>query len=149
MRYRRGVTILVGVLVAGCTSGEAEPSSAGQEAVASPAAAAQVFEMRTYTTHEGKLDDLNRRFRDHTMRLFEKHGMTNVGYWVPQDSARGGNTLVYVLAYPSREAATRSWEAFRADPEWQTARAASEAEGPVVERVESVFMDPTDYSPMR
>lgn len=108
----------------------------------------RVFEMRTYTTHPGKLTDLERRFRDHTMRLFERHGMTNVGYWIPQDST-GENTLVYIMAYPSREAATLSWEAFRADPEWIAARDASEANGPIVQRVASVFLDPTDYSPIQ
>lgn len=108
----------------------------------------RVFEIRTYTTHEGKLDDLHRRFRDHTTRLFEKHGMTNVGYWVPQDE-RSENTLIYVLAYPSRDFATAAWAAFRADPEWVTARAASEEAGPIVLGVESVFMDPVDYSPMK
>src|SRR5690606_13369102 len=108
----------------------------------------RVFEMRTYTAHPGKLADLERRFRDHTMRLFERHGMTNVGYWIPQDST-GENTLVYIMAYPSREAATQSWDAFRADPDWVAARNASEANGPIVQRVESVFLSPTDYSPMR
>lgn len=108
----------------------------------------RVFELRTYTAHPGKLADLERRFRDHTMRLFERHGMTNVGYWIPQDST-GENTLVYLMAYPSREAATRSWEAFRADPDWIAARTLSEANGPIVERVESLFLSPTDYSPMR
>ena len=110
---------------------------------------ARVFEMRTYITHEGRLDALQQRFRNHTTRLFEKHGMTNIGYWVPQDTARSHNTLIYILAYPSREAARRSWRAFGADPEWQRVRAASEADGPIVRRVESVWLDPTAYSPTR
>src|SRR6266498_318485 len=79
----------------------------------------RVFEMRTYTTNEGKLDALLARFRDHTTRLFEKHGMTNIGYWVPKDEPLSKNTLVYILAYPSREAAKKSWDAFRSDPDWQ------------------------------
>jgi hypothetical protein len=121
-----------------------------QSAMAADAQTAnRVFEIRTYTTHEGKLDDLHSRFRDHTTRLFLKHGITSVGYWVPQDPERSENTLVYLLAYPSREAATAAWAAFRADPEWQTARAASEEAGPIVQLVESVFLDPTDYSPMK
>lgn len=111
--------------------------------------AARVFEIRTYTTYEGKLPDLHRRFRDHTIRLFEKHGITSIGYWVPREGETAGNTLTYILAYPSREAAQERWEAFRADPEWQAARAASEANGPIVQRVESVFLDPTDYSPIK
>src|SRR2546430_10531384 len=79
----------------------------------------KVFEMRTYTTNEGKLDALLARFRDHTTRLFEKHGMTNIGYWVPKDEPLSKNTLIYILAFPSREAAQKSWAAFRSDPEWQ------------------------------
>ncbi len=120
---------------------------------AAPAASAQaanrVFELRTYTTPEGKLDALNARFRDHTVRLFQKHGMTNVGYWTPQDKP---NTLVYLLAHQSREAAAKSWAAFRADPEWVKARTASEVNGPLTVSpggVVSVFLTPTDYSAMK
>lgn len=109
----------------------------------------RVFEVRTYTTHEGRLDALHARFRTHTMRLFEKHGMTNVAYWTPEDPKLAGNTLVYVLAHPSREAARRSWEAFRQDPEWIEVKADSEASGPIVSRVDSVFGNATDYSPVR
>lgn len=113
-----------------------------------PSGETRVFELRTYTAHPGKLADLESRFRDHTMRLFVRHEMTNVGYWIPQDST-GANTLVYILAHPSREAATRNWEAFRADPEWVAAKAASEANGPLVQNVVSVFLSPTDYSPIQ
>ena len=109
----------------------------------------RVFELRTYTTHDGKLDTLHVRFRNHTMRLFEKHGMTNVAYWTPQDPALAGRTLVYLLAHRSPEAAKRSWEAFRNDPEWQKVRAESEVDGPIISRIESVFGDPTDYSPVK
>ena len=106
-------------------------------------AANRVFEMRTYYTHDGKLDDLQARFRNHTTKFFEKHGMTNIGYWVPRDQP---NTLVYVLAYPSREAATKAWDGFRKDEGWIAARTASEANGPIVAKVVSVFMDPTNFS---
>jgi hypothetical protein len=110
----------------------------------------RVFELRTYTTHPGRLDALNKRFRDHTCRLFRKHGMELVGFWTPQDANQGkADKLVYMLAFPSREAATASWKAFRDDPEWQTARAESEKDGPIVSKVESVFLDPTDYSSMK
>jgi len=109
----------------------------------------RVFEIRTYTTHDGKLEALHTRFRNHTMRLFEKHGMTNVAYWTPQDPELAGRTLVYVLAHSSRDAARRSWEAFRTDPEWVKVKAESEAQGPVVSKVDSVFGDPTDYSPLK
>lgn len=109
----------------------------------------RVFEIRTYTTLPGRLDALNARFRDHTLRLFEKHGITNVGYWVPTDEPKSQNTLIYVLAHDSREAAKASFESFGKDPEWQKAREASEADGKIVEKIESVFVAPTDYSPMK
>ena len=109
----------------------------------------RVFEIRTYTTPEGKLDELHKRFREHTMKIFERHGMTNIGYWTPQDPALASHTLIYVLAHKSRAAAAKSWEDFRADPEWQKVKAASEVNGPIVTKVESVFVEPTDYSPMK
>ena len=107
------------------------------------------FEMRTYTSPRGKLPELHRRFRDHTTKLFEKHGMTNIGYWTPLDSARSQNTLVYLLAYPSRQARTDAWAAFGRDTTWHRVRAASEVNGRIVEKVESVFLEPTDFSPMK
>ncbi|MEJ7710999.1 MAG: NIPSNAP family protein [Pyrinomonadaceae bacterium] len=113
------------------------------------ASAERVFEIRTYTTNEGKLEALNKRFRNHTTKLFERHGMTNVGYWVPEDAPLSGNTLIYVLAHTSREAAKKSWEGFKNDPEWQKARDESEAEGKIVSKADSVFMRPTDYSAMK
>jgi hypothetical protein len=118
-------------------------------AMSTMTAADRVFEMRTYYTFEGKLPDLLARFRDHTTKLFEKHGMTNVGYWVPQDEPRSKNTLVYILAYPSREAAKKAWDAFRQDPEWIKARDASEANGKIVEKVDSVFLSPADFSKIK
>ncbi len=110
----------------------------------------RVFELRTYHTHPGRLDALNKRFRDHTNRLFVKHGMELIGYWTPQDEKQGkADTLVYILAYPSREAAAASWKAFQADPEWHAARDASEKDGKIVAKVESVYLDSTDYSPVK
>lgn len=109
----------------------------------------RVFEMRTYTTVDGRLDALLTRFRDHTIKLFEKHGMTNIGYWVPQDAPLSKNTLVYVLAYPSREAAKKSWDGFRTDPVWQKAQKESEVSGKIVDHVVSVFMDPADFSKIK
>ena len=109
----------------------------------------RVFELRTYTCYEGKLPDLLARFRDHTMRIFEKHGMTSIGYWVPQDPPASQNTLIYIIAHASREAAKKNWEEFRNDPEWQKVQKESEAHGKLVSKVESVFMDPTDFSPLK
>ena len=109
----------------------------------------RVFELRTYTTLEGRLDALNARFRNHTIKLFEKHGMTNVGYWVPKDAPRSADTLIYILAHKTREAAKESWDGFRKDPDWIKARDASEASGKIVAKVESVFLDATDYSKLQ
>jgi hypothetical protein len=105
----------------------------------------RVFEMRTYYAAPGKLDDLNARFRDHTTKLFAKHGMTNLGYWMPIENT--DNKLVYVLAYPSREARETAWKEFGADPDWQTARKASEENGKLVAKVEQLFLKATDFSP--
>jgi hypothetical protein len=113
------------------------------------AASTQVYELRTYTSPAGKLGDLEKRFRDHTMRIFEKHGMHNVGYWIPQDEPRHSNTLIYIISHESREQATKNWAAFRADPDWVKASKESEANGKIVEKTESVFMDPTGYSPIK
>ena len=109
----------------------------------------RLYELRTYTTHEGRLDALHQRFRNHTIKLFEKHGMKNGMYWVPTDEKLAKNTLIYVVSHDSREAAQKSWDAFRADPEWQKVRAESEKDGPIVSKVESVYMTLTDYSPVK
>jgi hypothetical protein len=103
------------------------------------------YEMRTYYAAEGKLDDLHARFRDHTCKLIEKHGIVNVGYWVPQENPE--RKLIYIIASPSREAHTKAWKEFMADPDWQKAQKASEAKGKLVSKVESRFLSATDYSP--
>jgi hypothetical protein len=103
------------------------------------------FELRTYHAAEGKLDALNARFRDHTLALFEKHGIANLGYWVPQPNE--GQVLIYLLAYPDKAAREASWKSFLADPDWQAAKAASETQGKLVAKVESRFLHLTDYSP--
>lgn len=121
--------------------------------VQEPQVAAQttptVFELRTYTTPPGKLDDLHTRFRDHTTQLFEKHGMINIGYWVPMDAPLKDNTLVYIVAHDSREAADNSWKAFGADPAWHKVRDASEVNGKIVAKVERQWLTAVDYSPIK
>jgi hypothetical protein len=116
---------------------------------AGPDAKHRVFEIRTYTTEPGKLPDLLKRFREHTTRLFEKHGMTNIGYWVPTDEPRSENTLIYILAHASRDAAKQSWKDFQADPDWVKVKEASEANGKLVTKVESVFAEATDFSAIK
>jgi hypothetical protein len=137
--------VLVTTLAIGYAVGAARHSSP----VAIAPAGERVFEIRTYYAHEGKLDALNARFRNHTVRLFTKHGMTNIGYWTPREGPMAGNTLIYILAHADRDAAKKSWDAFRADPEWQKARAESEAGGPIVSKIDSVFLQATDYSPLK
>lgn len=109
----------------------------------------RVYELRTYTCNEGKLPDLLKRFRDHTMTIFERHHMHNVGYWIPQDEPRHSNTLIYIIWHESREAAEANWKAFRDDPEWQRVSKASEENGKLVNHVDSVYMSPADFSPMK
>ena len=118
-----------------------------QEKAASGPSATPVYELRVYHPYDGKLDDLLRRFREHTTKLFEKHGIKNVAYWMPTDEPLKGKTLVYLLAHPSRDAATANWQAFRDDPEWQSVRDKSEANGKLVEKIESTFLVLTDFSP--
>ena len=105
-----------------------------------------VFELRVYHTVEGRLPALLKRFREHTVAIFTRHGMTSVAYWVPTDAPLKDRTLFYILKFPSREAATASWRAFQEDPEWQKVKAASEADGKIVESVDSTFMELTDFS---
>jgi hypothetical protein len=111
--------------------------------------AARVFELRTYTAPDGKLGDLHARFRHHTLRIFEKHGMNNVIYLSPMDAPASQNQLVYLLSHKSRDAAKASWDAFRNDPEWKKVATESQLNGPIVAKVESVFLTATDYSPLK
>ncbi len=112
-----------------------------------PGPTSTVYELRVYHTYDGKLDDLLRRFREHTTQLFEKHGIKNVAYWTPTDEPLKGKTLIYIIAHPSREAAAANWKAFSADPEWQSVRDKSEANGKIVEKIDSTYLVLTDFSP--
>jgi NIPSNAP len=109
----------------------------------------RVYELRIYHTVPGRLPALLSRFRDHTRRIFDQHSMTSLGYWVPQDSPAKEGTLIYILSHPSRDAATKNWKEFRDDPEWQKVAKASEADGKIVEKVDSTFMEPTDFSALK
>jgi NIPSNAP len=144
-------SLFAAVFASGFILGSANNQHAGLTipAQAQAQAAARVFELRTYTSHEGRLQDVVNRFRDHTRTYFDRHGMTSIGYWTPQDAPLSQNTLIYVLAHPSRDAAKKSWDAFRADPDWQKARDASEANGKIVAKIESVFLSPTGYSALK
>lgn len=107
-----------------------------------------VYELRTYHAYPGKLEDLHKRFREHTLTIFARHGMKVVDFWGPTDKDKGSeNTLIYLLQFPSRDAATKAWKEFGADPEWQSVAKASEVNGKLVEKVDSVYMKRTDYAP--
>jgi len=134
-----GAAFVLGFLARGVVPGEPVVSAQGK----------RVFELRTYTAPEGKLEELHARFRDHTMRIFKNHNMTNVAYFRPQDSPLKENTLIYLISHPSREAAKENWAAFGKDPEWQKVANESQKNGKIVAKVESVFLDATDYSPMK
>jgi hypothetical protein len=107
------------------------------------------FELRTYHVAPGKMEALKARFRDHTNKLFAKHGMTIIGFWTPDNPDDADKKLIYILAYPSKEAREKSWKDFRADPDWLEAKKASEKDGPLVEKVEEVYLNPTDFSPIK
>jgi hypothetical protein len=109
----------------------------------------RVYELRTYHCNEGKLEALKARFRDHTIEIFKRHGIESIGYWVPQDPELAKNTLVYLIVHPSREAAAKNWAAFSSDPEWKKVAADSEKDGKIVQKVDSLFLDPTDFSPLK
>lgn len=102
-----------------------------------------IYELRTYHATPGKLDALNRRFADHTIDLFARHGIEVVGFWTPDAAV---DTLVYLVRFPDRAAMQKSWDAFRADPDWQRAKGESEKDGSLVARLESQVLVPTDYS---
>jgi len=109
--------------------------------------ASAVYELRVYHTYPGKLESVLARFRAHTMKLFTKHGIKNVAYWTALDEPEKSSTLHYILEHPSREAATANWKTFQDDPEWKSVKEKSEANGKLVEKIESTFLKLTDFSP--
>ena len=113
--------------------------------VGTAAGDSRCYEMRTYYAAPGKLDNLQSRLRDHAFKLFAEHDMVNIGYWIPLENPE--NKIIYILAYPSREAREQSWKAFMADPAWQEAFKKSEENGKLLAKTESIFLTATDYSP--
>ena len=141
-RYRAalGVTMIVAMGLIGYSTGVAVGQ--GQST--------RVYELRTYTTMPGRLPALNKRFAEHTIQLFEKHGMKSEIYWVPTDEPRKDDTLIYVISHDSREAADKNWKEFSADPEWIKVRDESEADGKILAKPpERVFLTTTAYSPTK
>lgn len=105
-----------------------------------------VYELRVYHAAPGKLPDLLARFREHTIKLFDQHGMKSIAYWTPMDEPEKSKTLIYILYHPSREAAAANWKSFQEDPNWKSVHDKSEANGKLVEKVDSTFMVLTDFS---
>ena len=137
----------LGVALAGVAIGIAVGPSLATAADAP--AVGKVYELRTYTTHPGRLDALHARFANHTCKLFKKHGIEVVGFWTPAEGDEAQNTLVYLVVFPSVEAQKKAWAAFKVDPEWVKAKAASEQDGPINMKVETKNLLPTPYSPLR
>jgi hypothetical protein len=140
------MALLLLVWVAPVFAGEKPAAGRSQDA----SSAHRVFELRTYYTNEGKLTDLHKRFRDHTCRLLKQHGAELIGFWTPLDEKDGkGTKLIYLVAFPSREAGKKTWEEFGKDPEWRKVYEESHKNGVLNKKVESVYMEPTDYSEMK
>ncbi len=122
--------------------------AAAQQDNGNPAQAGTgVYELRVYHAAPGKLSDLLSRFREHTIKIFDRHGIKSVAYWTPLDEPEKSNTLIYILQHPSREAAAANWKSFQDDPEWKSVKEKSEANGQLVEKVDSTYMALTDFSP--
>ncbi|HEX4786397.1 MAG TPA: NIPSNAP family protein [Candidatus Sulfotelmatobacter sp.] len=121
--------------------------AAAKNDTTNPQSATGVYELRVYHAAAGKLPDLLARFRDHTIKIFDRHGMKSVAYWTPVDEPEKSNTLVYILYHPSREAAATNWKSFQDDPEWKSVKDKSEANGKLVDKVDSTYLVLTDFSP--
>ena len=132
----------------GMSAAAVGPLLAGNKVEAKNAAGGPVYELRIYHANEGKLDALLARFRDHTVAIFNRHGLKSVAYWTPTDEPLKGRTLIYILKHPSREAAAANWKSFHDDPEWIKVSTESEKDGKLVEKVDSTYMTLTDFSPV-
>ncbi len=141
----RHITVLLLTAAAGLLVGVLTPINSDSQAQTST----KVFELRVYKASPGNLANLHSRFRDHTTRIFEKHGMSVVAYWTPTDPEQAQDTLIYVLSHASQAAADASWAAFGQDPEWRTVAEASNANGNILAGVERTYMTATDFSPLK
>jgi uncharacterized protein (DUF1330 family) len=142
--------LLTVLLLSACVAAVRASDETSERASQEKTAPHRVFELRTYYTNQGKLTDLNKRFRDHTCRLLKEHGAELIGFWTPLDEKDGkGAKLIYLVAFPSREAAKKTWADFQKDPQWQKVYKESHEHGVLVNKVDSVYMEPTDYSEMK
>jgi hypothetical protein len=151
MKWLTGMLVL-GLIAVGAASFASRAAEDKKDKVDVKKAEPRVFELRTYHAAPGKLKALEARFRDHTIKLFEKHGITNIAYWTELNPKQEDEKLIYIIAFPSKEAADKSWKEFRDDPEWKKVREESEKDGSLLRKenpVESVYLKPTDYSPIK
>jgi len=143
MKSLQGLLVVLGLFSAATVMIGAEPVK--EDKKGDP----RVFELRTYYVAPGKMEALQARFRDHTNKLLAKHGMTLIGFWTPTDPDESDKKLIYLVAHPSQEAAKKNWKEFGADPEWKAAKEASEKDGKLVDKVESVYLKPTEFSALK
>jgi hypothetical protein len=108
-----------------------------------------VYELRMYHVNPGKMDALKARFGDHTDAIFKRHNMKSIGYWQPEDVPSSQNLFVYILEHPSRQEGKKNWDAFHDDPEWNKVKGESEKNGPLTDKIDSYFMDPTSFSALQ
>jgi hypothetical protein len=141
---KRTALVVVFLLAVAASPARAEDKDKGEKKAVN-----RVFEIRTYYAADGKMDDLNARFRAHTTKLFEKHGLKNVGYWQTIEPKDGKQVLIYILAHESEESAKKNWDEFHSDPDWIKVKEDSEKNGKLVDKVERVFVKATDYSPIK
>ena len=142
--------LLTGLLLSACVAVVRASDETKERASQEKTSPHRVFELRTYYTNDGKLTDLHKRFRDHTCRLLKQHGAELIGFWTPLDEKDGKvDKLIYLVAFPSRDAAKKTWAEFQKDPEWQKVYKESHTTGALVGKVDSVFMEPTDYSEIK
>lgn len=146
---KRRIWIVIAILTASAWAGFDGPAPALSATMAAQTSGGRVFELRTYTAHPGKFEAMKARFRQHILPLFKKHKLELIGFWTYADPPGSENTLVYVLAHPSREAAAANWKAFIADPERLKAWAETEKDGPINLKVESVYLNAFDASPIK
>ena len=140
-RHRMISCVVVGVFVLGVYT--------GRSSVARAQEGRKVFELRTYTAADGKLRTLSNRFRDRTLTLFKKHGMSTIGAWIPTDVPQSANTLVFLMAWPSRETADKTWQEFGDDPEWKALVAETEGDGRLWSKLDRLWLSATEYSPLK
>ena len=151
MMHSGMITRLLTLVALGLLCMAGNPSAMAQQSATKKDG--KLYEIRFYTTNPGKLPDLHARFRDHTMKLFEKHGIENIIYWTVSEPAAGGiddkdNLLIYIIAHKDEAAKDASWAAFRADPEWQAVAKKSEENGKILAKApRAIFMRDTDFSP--